>query len=91
MVGESEETSGSRGRELLAAEEMVAAEDGSETVESITSLGDSKAIAGDDDERGAEDGSTCWCGTDDSVAWIVERDDGVTGSEDDGCWVSNFG
>lgn len=78
VISESEEISGSRGRDLLDAEEIGAAAEGWVTVESITSLGGSEATAGGGGTRGAGDGS-------DSVASIVERDDEIPGSEDKCC------
>lgn len=90
-IGEGEEISESRGRELLDDGEIAASAAGSGSVESITSLGGSEATSGDDDNRGTEDGSTCWCETGDSVALIAERDGEEPGSEDRCCWRSCFG
>lgn len=131
MIVESGAISELRGRELLDAGEMVAAADGSETVESMTSLGalgstaddgsetvesitslgalqptaddGSEAVgfmtslgvlestAGGDFKIGAEDTSSCCCGTGDSKALVVDGDDELPGSEDGCCWGSISG
>lgn len=67
------------------------ADDGFETVEPMTLLGEQESTAGGNFKRGAEDASSCCCGTCDSKALVVDGDDKLPGSEDGCCWGSISG